>query len=129
TVIPSTACGEQITRASVAGGAPRTGIDTFVVVPVDTMAHALPAPEPKTSHGRSPAPSATGMSTRRPSAPPASPVSRRGAADDAKTGGNTSGVTPTNAQASLHHFPRPISKSIVRDASVRSVAGDPVRRA
>ena len=62
----------RVTTAPAGDGTGRscTGTDTLAVVPQLTMGRSSEAPEPSTSHWRSPAPMTTGMPGRSPSSAP-----------------------------------------------------------
>ena len=68
---PSSAARVTTAPAGEGTGRSGTGTDTLAVVPQLTMGRASDAPDPSTSHWRSPAPITTGMPGRSPSSDPA----------------------------------------------------------
>jgi hypothetical protein len=93
----------RVTTAPAGEGTGRscTGTDTLAVVPQLTMGHSSDAPEPRTSHWRSPAPITIGVPGRRPSSAPGTALRCPITVSDATTLGSLPRAGPASSRTAL----------------------------
>ena len=93
----------RVTTAPAGDGTGRscTGTDTLAVVPQLTMGQPSEAPEPRTSHWRSPAPMTTGMPGRSPSSAPGTALRLPTTVSDDTTLGSLPRAGPASSRTAL----------------------------